>query len=177
MRPLEIIIPVLLAVYLLWRHPRPFAIRLLPALSLLTMLIHFRVEGYRWQMIPIYLLTFLITVSSVLKIRSTVDGKPLGSYLTVILLAVSTALPILLPVPAIPKPDGPYQVGTTIYELTDSSRKELYSGKEEARRFQIQVWYPSEPDSSDRRALWMNHADVYSRSISEDILGLPPFFL
>ena len=177
MRPLEIIIPILLTIYLIWSHPRPFGIRLLPTAALLITLIHFGVEGYRWQMIPIYVLTSLLEVRALLKIKSASDWKPLGSYLTVILLAISIALPILLPVPSIPAPNGPYKVGTTIYELTDSSRKELYSGKDEARRFQIQVWYPSEPGPADKRAQWMNHADVFSRSISTDLLHLPPFFL
>lgn len=177
MRPLEIIITLLLIVYLLWKHPRPVAIRLAPAAALLATLLHFALEGYRWQMVPIYLLTSLLALSALLKIRSTADWKPLASYLALGLLAVSTALPKLLPVPLIPAPDGPYQVGTTVHELTDPSRQELYSGKEEARRFQIQVWYPSEPASSDERARWMNHAEVYSKSISEGILELPPFFL
>ena len=147
MRFLEITIPILLAVYLLWRHPRPIAIRLLPSAAFLAMLIHLPVEGYRWQMIPLYGLTIILTISSLIKIRSSTDWKPSVSYLTVILLVVSMALPILLPVPAIPAPDGQYQVGTRIYELTNSSRKELYSGKDEARRFQIQVWYPAEPSA------------------------------
>lgn len=177
MRPFEMIIPVLLTVYLLWRHPRPFAIRFLPAVALLVTLLHFGVEGYRWQMTPIYVLTAFLGLSALSRIKSPADWKPFASILTFILLAVSTALPILLPVPAIPAPDGPYQVGTTIYELVDSSRKELYSGKDEARRFQIQVWYPSEPGPDDEQAQWMNHADVFSRSISADILELPSFFL
>jgi hypothetical protein len=94
-----------------------------------------------------------------------------------LLLAISTALPVLLPVPVIPAPDGPYKVGTTIYELRDPSRRELYSGRDEARRFQIQVWYPAEPSPSDERPPWIKHADVYDRSISEDLLELPSFFL
>ncbi|MGE5379064.1 MAG: alpha/beta hydrolase family protein, partial [Bacteroidota bacterium] len=177
MRPLEIIIPVLLAVYLLWRHPRPFLIRLLPSAAFLLVLIHLIMEGYRWQMIPVYVLTAALTVSSLLKLRSTSDWKPLASYLTMILLAVSVALPILLPVPVIPAPDGPYQVGTRYYELTDPSRKELYSGKDELRRFQIQVWYPAEPSQNDERAHWMNHAAIVARALSQDELHLPPFFL
>jgi len=177
MRTFEIIILVLLTVYLLWKHPRPIAIRFLPAAALLATLLHFCVEGYRWQMIPIYGLTAFLGLSALSKIRSSLDWKPLASVLTFILLAVSTILPIVLPVPAIPVPDGPYQVGTTIHELTDAARKELYSGKDEARRFQIQVWYPSEPGPSDEQAHWMNHADIFSRSISTDILELPPFFL
>src|SRR6266545_5234569 len=129
MRPLEILLPLLLAIYLLWRQPRPAAIRLLPAVALVITLIHFSVEGYRWQMIPIYVLISLIGSSALLKFKSIADWKPLASFLTFILVAISTALPILLPVPAIPVPNGPYKVGTTIYELTDASRKELYSGK------------------------------------------------
>lgn len=140
MRPLEIIIPALLAIHLLWRHPRPAVIRFLPAAALILTLIHLGVEDYRWQMIPIYVLTSVLGISALIRIRSSTDWKPLGSFLTFILLAISTAFPILLPVPSIPAPDGPYQVGTAIYELTDPARRELYSGRDEARRFQVQVW-------------------------------------
>lgn len=176
MRLLEILIPVLLAVYLLWRHPRPLAIRFLPAVALLLTLIHFLVEGARWQMIPLYVLTSVLGISALLRIKSAADWKPLGSIVTFFLVAVSSVLPVVLPVPSIPAPEGPYKVGTRIYELTDSSRKELYSGKDEARRFQIRVWYPSEPGPSDRRAPWMNHPDVFAPSIATNI-GLPSFFL
>jgi predicted dienelactone hydrolase len=176
MRTLEFLIPILLAVYLLWRHPRPLAIRCLPSVALLLMLTHLAVEGYRWQMIPVYVMTAVLAVSSWIKIRSSSDWKPIASYLALIPLAVSIALPILLPVPVIPAPDGPYKVGTKVYELTDSSRKELYSGRDEARRFQIQVWYPAKPAATDQQAQWVNHAEIFTRSISQ-YLGLPPFFL
>lgn len=176
MRPFEILIPTLLTIYLIWKHPRPLWVRMLPAAALLLTLVHFAMEGYRWQMIPVYVLTAIAALSALIKLRSAADWRALGSYLLLVLLAVSTALPVLLPVPSIPAPSGPYQVGTTIYELTDSSRRELYSGKDEARRFQIQVWYPAEPSPSDERAPWMNHADVYAPFISTYI-QLPSFFL
>jgi predicted dienelactone hydrolase len=176
MRPIEIIVPLLLSTYLLWQHPRPFVIRLLAAFALILIFIHFFIEGYRWQMTPIYTLTAVLVISSLIKIQSAADWKPLASYLTFGLLAVSTALPILLPVPAIPTPSGPYQVGTRIYELTDPSRKEIYSGQDEARRFMIQVWYPAEAGSSTERARWMDRAEIYAPSVSDHI-GMPAFFL
>jgi predicted dienelactone hydrolase len=176
MRPFEIIIPLLLTIYFVWKRPRPMWIRLVPALAALLILVHFATEGYRWQMIPIYALTCVVGLSAWIKRKSAADPKPLGSILSLALLAVSTALPVLLPVPLIPAPDGPYQVGTTIYELTDESRRELYSGKDEARRFQIQVWYPAEPSPSDLRAPWMHHVDIFAPSISTYI-NLPSFFL
>ena len=176
MRPLEIIAPILLSTYLLWRHPRPFAIRLIPPLVIVLIILHLVLEGYRWQMLPIYGLATILTVTGLMKIQSPTDWKPIASYMTFILLAVSTALPILLPVPTIPAPSGPYPVGTRIYELTDTTRKEIYSGKEEARRFMIQVWYPSEPGTSNEKARWMDNAEIYAPAVSKEI-GMPSFFL
>ncbi|MBE7432422.1 MAG: hypothetical protein HS100_00760 [Anaerolineales bacterium] len=176
MRPFEIIIPVLLTVYLAWGHPRPLAVRLLPALALLATLIHFAVEGYRWQMIPLYALASLLAISALTKIFGTSDWKSTASYLTLIVVAVSTALPILLPVPRIPAPSGPFQVGTRIIEMIDESRRELYSGKDEPRRYMIQAWYPADVKETDERAPWMERADIFAPAIATYI-DLPSFFL
>lgn len=173
MRPLEFGIPILLTIYLLVPQPRPYIVRALPAGALVLTLIHFAIEGYRWQMIPVYILTLVVTLISLNKLG---DMKSIVSYLILLLLAVSTALPILLPVPTIPAPSGPYQVGTRIYELTDSSRKEIYSGKDEARRFMIQIWYPSEVSPSDKRAPWMANAKIFAPAIATYI-DMPSFFL
>jgi predicted dienelactone hydrolase len=185
MRPLEIAIPFLLAAHLLWRRPHPLWIRLLPGLALIATVTHLIIEGYRWQMVPLYLLTAILIVFSFWGI----ELKRIQSLLTFILLAAATALPILLPVPSIPAPSGPYQVGTRIYELTDASREELYSGREDtcpgtalaarcqgARKFQIQVWYPSELNPSDERAPWMARADIFAPAIARYI-HMPSFFL
>ena len=172
MRPLEILIPILLSVFLFWQQPRPAVIRFVPALAIVLTLIHFWIEGYRWQMLPIYVLTAILGLITLTRL----DIKPLASYLTFGLLAVSTALPLLLPVPVIPTPSGPYPIGTRIYELTDTSRKELYSGKDEARRIMIQVWYPSEAGTSSEQARWMDKAEIYAPAVSGQI-DMPPFFL
>ena len=119
MRHLEITIPILLAVYLLWRHPRPFVNLTAAQLCIPACVDPPGCRGISLAMIPLYLLTTSLMISSLIKIRSASDWKPIASYLTSILLAVSTVLPILLPVPAIPAPDGPYKVGTRFYELTD----------------------------------------------------------
>ena len=185
MRPLEIIIPLALGIYLLWPHPRPFAVRLLPALGLALTLIHLAVEGYRWQMIPIYFLTVALGLTALITIKSAADRKPVGSALAprllaqggaFILLAVSTGLPLLLPVPVFPPTSGPFPVGTRLYELKDESRRELYSGKEETRRFMVQVWYPSEANPSTAKAPWMANAEIFAPAITKTI-NMPAFFL
>ncbi len=160
MRLLEITLPVLLAIYLIWPHPRPQLIRFLPSLALIFTIIHFGIEGNRWQMIPLYVLTLLLTIISLTKINSAADWKPIASYLTLILLALSTAVPALLPIPKIPTPSGPYQIGTSIYEMTDSSRQEIYSGKDEPRRFMLQIWYPAEVMDTDIREQWVSNAEI-----------------
>jgi predicted dienelactone hydrolase len=184
MRPLEILTSLVLAIYLLWPitgRKRPPAIWVLPAFALLVIAAHANIEGMRWQMVPLYgfaVVTFLMSIPDFMKARrgNVQTRRPLRILPGFILLAISTALPIVLPVPSIPVPSGPYQVGTTIYELTDDSRRELYSGKDEARRFQIQVWYPSEADASAERAPWMSHAEIFAPAIAAYI-DLPSFFL
>jgi len=176
MRPLEIVIPVLLAINLAWSRPRPYIVQLFPAIALILVVIHLFSEGYRWQMIPIYVITAILGLVTLINIKAPVDLKPLASYLTLFLLVVSTALPALLPVPAIPTPSGPYPIGTRIYELTDTSRKEIYSGKDEARRFLIQVWYPAEAGTSSEQARWMDKAEIYAPAVANQI-KMPAFFL
>ena len=176
MRFLEIFIPVLLTLYLGWSHPRPGWVRLLPALALIVTLAHFAFEGYRWQMVPLYVLTSLLAISALMKIFGAGDWKALASYLTLSLVALATALPILLPVPRIPAPSGPFQVGTRIFEMVDESRREIYSGKDEARRYMIQVWYPAVVKADDVRAPWMENAEIFAPAIATYI-DLPSFFL
>jgi predicted dienelactone hydrolase len=176
MRPFEIIIPVLLLAYLIWRHPRPLAVRLLPAVGLIVTLLHFAVEGYRWQMVPLYVLNPLLAISSLVRIMGSSDWKPLASRLTVIPVLLAAALPALLPVPRIPPPGGPLPVGTSVFELTDPSRRELYSGRDEARRFMIQVWYPAQAGTDDEQAPWMENAEIFAPAIAAHI-DMPPYFL
>jgi predicted dienelactone hydrolase len=171
MRLFEIIIPVLLGTYLLWSHPRPFTSRLFPAFAFIGALIHFGVEGYRWQMIPLYALTLLLTI-----ISFRIDSKPLASYLTFGLLLLVTLVPILLPVPKIPTPSGDYQIGTKLFELVDTSRQELYSGTDEPRRFMIQAWYPADVKELDQQAPWMENAEIFAPTIAVYI-DLPAYFL
>ncbi|HSG43686.1 MAG TPA: hypothetical protein VLA72_11075 [Anaerolineales bacterium] len=184
MRPLEIITSIILTIYIiapLISKKYLKLIKLLPALSLVTIATHANIEGTRWQMIPLYVfsgMATLVSVPALMKSEQQTDSttRPLRIILSLSLLAVSTALPILLPVPAIPAPSGEYSVGTRIYELTDESRKELYSGQDEARRFQIQVWYPSEKGTTEEYSPWVANANVFAPAYSE-YLEFPSFFL
>lgn len=142
MRPLEILIPIIIAIYILWPltgRKRPSAVGVLPAFALVVVVTHSRVEGLRWQMYPLYAITtviFLMSLTDFLRDQKA-DGviRPrgwdlAGLILTLILLIVSTVLPALLPVPSATPPTGPHTIGTRTFVLTDQSRMEIYSGKE-----------------------------------------------
>lgn len=184
MRPLEILIPSLLGLYLLWplgNSAPPLALRLLPALALLATLLQLGVERYRWQMVPLYAMSGFIFIGSWLGWGNQRLVHPsvwlfIGTTLGFLLLIAATALPALLPVPRVPAPTGPYKVGTVTYVLIDPNRRELYSGKDEPRRFIIQLWYPASPRPGDQLAPWMPNPRIVARAISRWI-RMPRFFL
>jgi len=184
MRPLEILIPLLIALYLIWPFgggALPVAIRLVPSLAILATLLHLVVERFRWQMVPLYALSGIVFVASLLNWEHPLASHPsslavAGAAFALLLLGAAAALPALLPVPRVPAPTGSHKVGTLSYVLVDESRRELYSGKDEPRKFLIQLWYPALPGPADHLAPWMPHPRAVARAISRWI-GRPPFFL
>ena len=187
MRPLEILIPVTLALYILWPfftgRENPRLVTLIPILTAALIGAHLLIEGYRWQMIPLYALAGIILLTALPELSRPATGEfrrlswaAAGLLGTLILLAASTALPVLLPVPNVSTPSGPYPVGTQTFVLTDESRRELYSRLDEPRKFMLQVWYPANPNSDTSHAPWMNDAPIFAREIAK-FFELPEFFL
>jgi predicted dienelactone hydrolase len=188
MRPLEIVIPVLLAIYLGWPlfsgKRKPVFVNLLPAAALVLIAVHLVVEKYRWQMIPLYALALVCFLTSLPALIRRGGGAfrrrswaSVGLALSLLLTALFAAVPVLLPVPTTPAPTGPHKVGTLTLTLTDSSRKELYSGNpNDPRKFMIQVWYPARPANNAQTAPWMPNADIVAPAIAH-FLHLPDFFL
>jgi predicted dienelactone hydrolase len=187
MRALEIILAFLLAAHVLWplvsRKTRPMVTSSILEVAVVVFFAHLLIDGYRWQMIPLYILTATLVLTFTLANKKADPAnqtqrtpKVAASFLTFGLLALATALPALLPVPRIASPSGPYEVGTRSFVLTDASRKELYSGRDEPRKFMIQVWYPATPVEDDRRAPWMENAPIFAKALS-GFLHQPDFFL
>jgi predicted dienelactone hydrolase len=147
MRPLEIslvVLTLLAAICLLigrWRQ----AGRLLSVGALAVAVAHWVLEGAHWQMIPAY---------AALGILCLVVWKPnLGRRLSIAVgssvlffAAMSILFSFLLPMFRLPKPTGPYAVGTKTLYLKDSARLEDAAGSHgEARELMVQIWYPAQP--------------------------------
>ncbi len=187
MRLLEILLPIFLAIFFFWPlsgRKRSPAISILPTFTIVILINHYRIEGWRWQMIPLYsiaIFTFLVTLPAFLKKKGAEDEITPRLKLPqimglILLLGASVALPTLLPVPTVPKPSGPFSVGTTTLELTDSSRAELYAESNSLRRLLVQVWYPASLSDTDQLAPWMESAQLSAPALS-DFIAMPPWFL
>jgi predicted dienelactone hydrolase len=183
MRALEV---VLVAILLLGlpRSLRPAGKRVLrtpwfETLMLATLLGHWVLEGYRWQMIPAYILTGILLLGS-LRGGARVGGRGLRGLLIVLGvlgLAVSAALPALLPVPRLSPPAGPFHVGTVTWHWIDQARRDPYAPDVESpRELMVQVWYPTDDAGSGQYAPWMDAAEQVAPAIAR-WLGLPSFTL
>jgi len=146
--------------------------------------LHLWMEGYRWQMVLVYGVVIILALLSVVqlvqgKTRSGRQGKRIWvkEVGILVLIMIISLPPLLLPVPKIYKPDGPYPVGTFSTMLVDEGRDELYSGTAgELRRVMVQVWYPAEPEPGAEFGPWVENPEVIAPAIAE-FLGFPSFFL
>lgn len=192
MRPLEVVLlganVVALAALLVPLSRRIRWLRNLAVLAPLAAVLQVLGEGPRWQMAPAYGLALLLFLTWLLSAtrpahQPAASGRAgrlatgLGIGLVALVLAVSIALPAILPVFRFPPPGGPYAIGTVTYHWVDGQRHELFSADPAAHReLMAQVWYPSERTGSSARAAYVPHADVLS-SVLAPQLHLPGFAL
>ncbi|WP_213649435.1 alpha/beta fold hydrolase [Paenibacillus sp. J23TS9] len=144
------------------------------------------VEGYRWQLLLVYMMTALFILIVLFrhskKMVNIKIGKPLKyslSSIIVILLVVSTSLSVYLPVFHLPKPDGPDKVGTQTFHFTDQNRDEvLTEDQSDKRELMVQIWYPTENKKNNKsetlfpkdKGMFKKYIQTYANS-----LNLPDF--
>ncbi|MFD0695354.1 alpha/beta hydrolase family protein [Paenibacillus sp. GCM10027628] len=156
------------------------AVRLAGCLAVAGMaLLHFIFEGYRWQMIPFYVLTAGYMLYLWVKARR--HNKPskrsssIRRFLLPFLLAVSAVLPILIPVFKIDSPSGPYSVGTVTYHWIDASREETMTDTPDDRReLLVQLWYPAQNKLGDSKALYIPEYRQLGQVLQQDY-NIPAF--
>ena len=188
MRPLEVLIVLLnlialLLVYLPARFQQRW-LRYWPAALVVITLAQLLLEQYRWQMVPAYLMAavlFLRTLPSLLRNSGLPAARGAGAFIAGgcagVGWLITLALPLLLPVPRVPPPPGPYAVGSVVYDWTDRTRAETYSSDPQAKReVMVQIWYPAQPAAAATPLPLLDHADVALPMLAQS-LGLPPFAL
>ncbi|MFE0554966.1 alpha/beta hydrolase family protein [Paenibacillus sp. NPDC058910] len=146
------------------------------------------VEGYRWQLLLVYIMTVLFILIVSLRHSGKMVNLKIGkllkyslSSLIVILLVVSTGLSVYLPVFNLPKLDGPEKVGTQTLHFTDQNREEvLTEDQSDKRELMVQVWYPTENSNNNKRdTLFPKDKERFKKYIQSfsTSLKLPEFVL
>lgn len=121
-------------------------------LSTLILIIHFAVEGYRWQMMFPYFITGAFLIVSAYQYLKKSHGKKMPkpvTYFVSIFLAlltlISAGLSTYLPVFKMLEPIGTFEVGTKTFYYVDENRDETFTEDEnDKRELMIQVWYPAQ---------------------------------
>jgi hypothetical protein len=161
------------------RYPRLFPL-ISATLSLCMVIFHLLVEKTRWQMLPILLFTIGLALWVFIRDRNkTIPSckKPIiwGWILCVFFFVLFLLPPILFPVPFLPKPTGPYAIGTTSFDWTDENRSETLSPTPAGKReIMVQVWYPAEIGSAKELAPYMEKLDVVGPVLAKQF-HLPSF--
>ncbi len=116
------------------------------------LLLHFFLEGARWQMTPGYLMAFGL-IFLLLKQTEWRKWSLLKKTFSIIsfgiILALGWFLPIVLPVFNLPTPTGNLSIGSKdIHIQTD--RPEIITLKEgDQRELMVKVWYPAQIENED----------------------------
>lgn len=145
-----------------------------------TFIVHWRVEGLRWQMIPLYGVALGLVIGDIILLERTI---PWTRRLARVVFGLSglalAALPsLVLPVPVLPVPSGPSAVGTFTAVLVDTERVETYGPAPGGpRRLNVQVWYPADSSSGGSSpGAWADDWDVVAPAMARN-LGFPSWFL
>lgn len=179
---LLLILPALVWSLLPWRRPR--WVDYLPLAALTIMLIHLFVEGYRWQMLPAYLLIVIVFLLNLPRLGSATTARKqrsgwtiASSILGLLVWLLALALPTLLPVPQLPQVTGPYAIATRTFHLVDESRNEIYTADpDDNREIIMQVWYPADANAQGKPAVYLEDLETMAPILAQR-LGLPSFLI
>ncbi|AKG36268.1 alpha/beta hydrolase family protein [Paenibacillus durus] len=144
-------------------------------------------EGYRWQLVPLYIVTFILSASILVRLFRPIPAvkkrrflKYINCFLLCVLLIISTVLAVSLPVFDLPKPGGADTVGTATFDWIDGNREEtLTADPGDKRELVVQVWYPAEKTDGPPQFLFPQDAQIFHNYIAAfaEGLHLPAFAL
>jgi dienelactone hydrolase len=132
------------------------------ALTIVTAIVQFLLEGHYWQYLPSYVLIVLLIIAALFfeRINSKTQKKFLQITILFLLLASIVPWAIFLPIPKLIEPQGHYKVGTRIFRWIDFSRAEqITSDLNDKRNVVVQAWYPTEHDAKGTHSSYLDGMD------------------
>lgn len=177
MRFLEIIL--LLTVTILPFAKRPISKHLRQEILLIfpgiILILHLIIDGWRWQMVPAYVLVLLLIGR--LKVLQSNDfvklnfKRAIGYFFIIVLLITGWVLPNILPVFDLPQPSGKYQIGTKMIHIKTDGEEVITEDPTDKREFMVKVWYPATVDVDAHES--EEYADYAGRSGFASGYGFP----
>ncbi len=147
--------------------------------SLGTVTAQLLLEGFRWQLVPLYIVALALGLGDLLSMERRLPWwrRVSRPALGLIGVGMMCLLPASLPVPRLPTPTGDLAVGTATIELSFPERDDPYGPEPgtHPRRLAVQVWYPALTDGR-APAPWTPDLDLIGPRLSRR-LGFPGFFL
>ncbi|AXT20436.1 hypothetical protein D7030_04765 [Flavobacteriaceae bacterium AU392] len=143
---------------------------------LLVFIIHLIIEGYRWQMIPSYIimgyLSFIYLLNKKNKKPFLIVQKAFLTFLFTLSIFLGTALPVL----QFSNVNGDYDIGIQNYQLVDTNRKEILTKEpNDLRELAIRVYYPTPLNHNHKYSYIPNFEKI--RHTYKKKLGWPSFLL
>ncbi|TKH44914.1 hypothetical protein C1I60_08790 [Paenibacillus terrae] len=130
----------------------------------LVMFLHGMMDHFRLQMLPTYLVAWILIIGFILRIIKPQAKVRLQTrfkkylkkgLLTMVVMALTAGsmyLTHVLPAFTLPEPTGKYAIGTISQHLTDQNRDETLSAAPgDKRELMINVWYPVDPDVAKQK--------------------------
>jgi predicted dienelactone hydrolase len=185
MRPFECVFLFVDLLYVLWfifsvNYYRKIGVGFVAA-SIASFILHFITEGYRWHMLPAYLLLFVSMVLTLKDLFLRIDNNKahrrsgiIAGTIGMFLFIVAASLPAyVFPVFKFEKPTGPYAVGTVSRYWVDHSRyRDWTAGSGNPREIMVQIWYPAEPGTGTGISPYHPHVKYLTHELARTF-GLP----
>lgn len=147
------------------------------AADALFLIAHFLRDGYRWQMIPVYILALIFITISVKNLllpnseyRNGEKSKVAitGSIFAILLLIISAVLSAyVFPIISLPQPTGKFAIGSITMPLNINQNNGL-------KKNNFTIWYPSNIGQNNVDYSTEKYSDETRTSFSK-ILNLPDF--
>jgi len=152
---------------------------IIPLLCFAVVAFQLAIEGYRWQMLPVYaVLCASIVFEAVPGLIVDVQAQYVAGLFALCCVGLGITLSTVFPVFQLPPPTGPYAVGSQIRHLVDRNRRET-ADPDSLRELMVQVWYPAKTPASGKLAPYRDSATTtikdarFSLVTTHSVVGAP----
>lgn len=140
--------------------------------------LHWQIEGLRWQMIPFYVAALGFAIGDIIIVERNLDWtrRVARGLFGTAALGIAVILPLALPVPQLPVPTGSVEIGTVTIEIVAINREEIYGEFPGGpRRLNVQIWYPAASTEDADPAAWSEDLEVVAPALATN-MGFPGWF-